>query len=373
MREALAAVAEAKGRVTRSELKQHSAGQYMAVLHFEVAPEAAGPLRDRLRQLGNMVRLEIDRVQQLEGGTTAPPRDAKVRRGDTRFEVQLYNLAKVAPRETATVQVAVTDVPAAHRTLREAVERAKGRVVTAQLNEQDRRNVSAQLDFEVRRGEEQAIQAALNGAGEVLSRNVTRAAEAANMTDAKVLFKTSLVAAAAMAPRETVTLGVEVADVVATAAVFAAQVAEAQGRTVEATVAHERSGRVTGRLVYDVPLSAAPGLVEMFKGRGTVRVQQATRNPQAAEGKLALARLDVTLSNAELIVPHDDGLWPQVRKGLSYSMTVLSWSVTWLIFGLCVLLPWALVGYGGYRLVRRLFASPAPATPPAPPPPPLAA
>ena len=78
MRQALAAVAEAKGRVTKSELKQHSAGQFSAVLQFEVAPEAAGPLRDRLKQLGNMVRLEIDRVQQAEGGTAPPPRDAKV-------------------------------------------------------------------------------------------------------------------------------------------------------------------------------------------------------------------------------------------------------------------------------------------------------
>ena len=42
----------------------------------------------------------------------------------------------------------------------------------------------------------------------------------------------------------------------------------------------------------------------------------------------------------------------------------LSLSVTWLIFGLCVVLPWALVGYGGYRLARRLFrAPPAPTTP----------
>ncbi len=364
-REALAAVADAKGRVVKSELKQHSAGQYAAVLQFDVAPDAAGPLRDRLKQLGNMVRLEIERVQQAEGGTAPPPRDARVRRGETRFDVQLYNLARVAPRETATVQVAVTDVPAGYRALREAVERAKGRVVTAQLNEQDRRNVTAQLDFEVRRAEEPAIQAALSAVGEVLSRNVSRAAEAANTTDAKVLFRTSLVSAAAIAPRETVTLGIEVADVDATAAVFAAQVAEAQGRTVDATVAHERSGRVTGRLAYDVPLSAASGLVEKFKGAGTVRVQQVTRNPQAAEGKLALARLDVTLSNAELIVPRDDGLWPQVRKGLSYSVTVLSLSVTWLIFGLCVVLPWALVGYGGYRLVRRLFGTPpVPTTPP---------
>src|SRR5262249_29163559 len=152
------------------------------VLQFEVAPEAAGRLRDRLRQLGNMVRLEIDRVQQAEGGTAPAPRDARVRRGDTRFDVSLYNLEEVAPRESATVQLSVGAVPAGYRALRAAVERAKGRVVTAQLDEQDPQHVRAQFDFEVRRAEEVAVQAALAAAGEVLSRNVTRAPEAGNLT-----------------------------------------------------------------------------------------------------------------------------------------------------------------------------------------------
>src|SRR5581483_3269486 len=38
----LAAVAEAKGRVTKSELKQLAAGQFNASLTFEVPPDAAG-------------------------------------------------------------------------------------------------------------------------------------------------------------------------------------------------------------------------------------------------------------------------------------------------------------------------------------------
>jgi glycine cleavage system regulatory protein len=363
-REALAAVAEAKGRVLKSELKQHSAGQFSAVLQFEVAPEAAGPLRDRLKQLGNMVRLEIDRVQQAEGGTAPAPRDAKVKRGDTHFDLRMYNLARVEPRETATVRLAVADVTAAYRTLREAVEKAKGRVVTAHLNEHDRQNVTAQFDFELRRGDERDILAALAAAGDVLSREVNRAPDGPNLTDAKVLFKASLTSAAALLPRETVKLGIEAPDVDATAALLAAQVADVQGRTVVSQVNHDGSGRVTGHLVYDVPLSAAPGLVDRFKGAGTVRVHETNRQPQADEGKLATARIDVTVSNAELIVSGNDGLWPQVRKGLSYSVAVLSLSVTWLIFGLCVVLPWALVGYGGYRLVRRLFrAPPAPTAP----------
>ncbi len=111
-----------------------------------------------------------------------------------------------------------------------------------------------------------------------------------------------------------------------------------------------------------MPLAAAPGLVEKFKSAGVVRVQQASRDPQAPDGRFATARLDVTLSNSDLIVPKDDGLWPQVRRGLSFSAAVLLMSVTWVVFGLCVVLPWAVVGYGGYRLFRRLVPGPAAAS-----------
>src|SRR5262249_26863344 len=74
-----AAVAEAKGRVTKSELKQVAAGVFSVTLNFEVPPDAAGPLLDRLRQVGRVARLEIDRVQTAEGGPVT--RDARVTRG----------------------------------------------------------------------------------------------------------------------------------------------------------------------------------------------------------------------------------------------------------------------------------------------------
>jgi hypothetical protein len=366
LQQALAAITEAKGRVTKSELKQLAAGQFNATLHCELAPAAAGPFRDRLNQLGRVARLEIDRVQQSEGGTAT--RDAKVTQGDTRFLVQFYNTANVAPRESTTLLLAVADVSAGYQSLREAVAKARGRVITSRLDEQDRQNVTAQLDFEVRRADEPAVQSAVAAAGEVVARNVTRAPDGDNLTDAKVLFRAALVSAARVKPRETTTLALEVSDVDAATAVFGAQVAEAKGRVADSQAAHERAGRVTARLVYDVPLAAAPGLVEKFKGAGVARVQQSSRDPQAPDGRFATARLDVTLSNSDLIVPKDDGLWPQVRRGLSFSAAVLLMSVTWVVFGLCVVLPWAVVGYGGYRLFRRLVPRPAAASPTSAPP-----
>ena len=58
------------------------------------------------------------------------------------------------------------------------------------------------------------------------------------------------------------------------------------------------------------------------------------RNPQVPEGSLSIARIDVTLSNALLIVPSDQGIGLTMRKALSYSLTALSYVLMFLIMGL---------------------------------------
>lgn len=463
-------VAEAKGRVTKSELKQHGAGQFSATLHFEIAPESAGPVRDRLKQLGRVARLEIDRAQQSDGGQ-AVAKDAKVKRGDTQFFLELYNLANISPRETATLSIAATDVPAAYQALRDAVAKANGRVLVATMNEQDRQNITASLHFEVKRTEEAAIQAAFAAAGDLLSRNVVRSpegkeytdtkllyklslgsadrvrpretnvlavaavdvvaahqtlrdavakaggrvlttelnerdkqnvtaalsfevkraeepavravldalgdtigrnvtrAEGEATTDAKVLFQVAMSSASRLKPRESATLSLEVTNVTASAATIAAQAAEAKARQLDARTDHNPDGRVTAHLLYDVPLAAAPAFTDQVKAAGKVRVSQSVRDPQAPDGKLATARVEVTLTNVEAIVGPEEGIWPKVKQGLSYSAKLLLSSLTWIVFALCAILPWAAIGFGGYKLVKRVVRTdekPAPLSP-APP------
>ena len=365
----MAAVVEAKGRVTKSDMKQLSAGQFNATLNFEVAPEAAGVLRDRLRQLGKVARLEIDRVQSPEGTLT---KNAKIQRGDTMFLVQLYNLANMAPREVAVVQLAVLDVPAAYRTLREAAAKTTGRVMAAQLNEQDQQNVSAHFDFEVRRTDEPVLRSAVDSLGEIVTRQVSRTPESENVTDAKVLYRTTIIAANQLKPRERVVLALEVAEVEQTAEFFRIQANDVQandvkGRQIDSQFAKDRSGKLTAKLIFEVPLAAADRLVESFKRAGAVSVFQKTRDPQIPEGKYATARLEVTLANGEQIVGPDDRVWPKVQQGLSYSVRVLLTSVTWLVFGLCVVLPWAVIGYFGFGLLKLLFRSKQPAVSPTTP------
>jgi hypothetical protein len=362
--DAVEVVIEAKGRVTRSDTKRKG-GQHNAILEFEVPPEADGVVRDRLRRLGNVVRLDIDAVQTTEGGATAP-RDGKVKRGDTKFILSLYNLANVEPRETVTMTVAAADVNAAFQALRGAIAKNKGHFIDGQLDEKDRQNITAKLVFDVRRADEAALLTALTGAGDVLSRQSSRVKENENLTDAKVLFKVDLVPAANIAPREIAQLGLLAANVEATLALLTSQAKEAGAQVIGGPkTLQEPDGRISARIIYAVPFSAYPALVEKFKSTTQVRLHRLIPNPQAPEGKLSLAQIDVTLSN-EVLVPRDEGLWSQVRNGLSFSLRGLSISAGWLIVGLLFVLPWLLLIVAVIWFFRRLWRGRPGATPTSP-------
>ncbi|VTR95159.1 : DUF4349 [Gemmata massiliana] len=259
----------------------------------------------------------------------------------------------MAPRETATLQLAATDVPSAYQALRDAVAKTTGRVLGAQLNEQDRQNITAQFDFEVRRADEGVVRAALGAAGDVVSRQVARVPESDSVTDAKVLYRVALAPAGRLAPRRRRRCPSRSRTWTVRPRCSRPRWPKRRGgRWTRNSTGTRRGGRRRGsysRSRWRRP----PGLVERLKGAGTVRASQSVRDPQATEGRFATARLHVTLTNAEAIVPDGTGVWPKVREGLSISASVLLTSVTWVVFGLCVVLPWALIGVGGYRLVRR--------------------
>ena len=71
------------------------------------------------------------------------------------------------------------------------------------------------------------------------------------------------------------------------------------------------------------------------------------------------------MSNAELILPKNEGLWAQIRAGLSYSLRGLSLSVSWLIVAVLFVLPWALIVLGVVWVLRRLFGGREPVAAPA--------
>jgi len=105
--------------------------------------------------------------------------------------------------------------------------------------------------------------------------------------------------------------------------------------------------------VADVPLSKAGDVRAQIRSLGTDRINESSTNHQAPEGEVARAQFDVTLANAELIVGRDEGLGAAVRSALSTSVRGLLWSLQFIVIGLLIVGPWALLVWGGWRLWRR--------------------
>ncbi len=351
---ALEAVDKAKGRVTRSELKLSPDGQREAHLHFEAAPAPAGELRKSLPKLGHVAHHEVVRLQQAEGGTGRPA-DLKPRTSDVQFQIVLYNVANIQPRETLTLHIVTRDVPSGFHALKKAVAAVNGKVLDGKLHEKDKLHITAHLDFDIRTKDQNAIDKVLKEVGPVLTRSAAQAQPKAGeiVTDRKVGYRLMLLNVASIQPRETVSLSIAVKDVDRALADLVELVRGRDGVDAAAQLKQEPSGQVVGVVLADVPLSAKDDLVRKIKAAGAVRLQHVERNPHVPDGDLATAHIEVKLSSAGPIVPRDEGLWPQIRTSLFYSFKLLSWSLMFIILGLSVALPWALILWGGYKVVGR--------------------
>ncbi len=251
-RDALAAIAEAKGRVTRAELKQHAAGQFNSILHFEVASTASGPLRDRLRQLGTPARLDVNVLEENEGGPVRAGSEIRVTQKDSQFQVSIYNLANVAPRETMQLRLACLDAEKAYKDILARVEKAGGRVTTSNLNRQRNDQTTGVIAFDVKSAEAEAVLLDVRQAGEVMRFTTVENPDLQSVTKSKRGFQVEVFAMGTIAPRETLNVNVAAKDV---AAAFKALVEAARKGEARILVSQLNEGdrrNVNARLDIDV-------------------------------------------------------------------------------------------------------------------------
>src|SRR5438132_4506192 len=137
------------------------AGQFGATIVAEVAPDRVGPMMDRVKQLGKMARLDVQRKQTDSGAGPS----TRVDKQNTRVNLSIYNLANVAPRVTSTLNIASEDVEAAYHAIITRVEKAGGRIVTSNLNRQKNDQTTGTVGFEVPSSEDDAIWAERKSAG----------------------------------------------------------------------------------------------------------------------------------------------------------------------------------------------------------------
>jgi hypothetical protein len=334
--------------VLSSNLSRPTPDQTTGTLSFEVkSTDADGVLMD-VKQTGEVMNSNVTENPDTNNVTST-------KRG---FSVQLRSIASVNPREVRTLAIATRDVTAAYTKLMTTIGGLKARVIVSKLdNERDangnqQNQTAGWLDFEVKRGDIDAVEHALSEAGDSIERQVVRSNDDQNTLDTKVQFKVGLHDATLLPPRESWTLTVECGDVDLAQADVLSAAGGAGGRVVDSTLSKEANGRTTAHLIIDVPLGQSAVVVDRVKHEGDPRVVQSTQNPQAPDGQLARSRLDISIATPEAIVSGDRGLWGSIRAGLTTSVAGLLWSLQLIVIGLCLVGPFLGVIWVGWKVIK---------------------
>jgi hypothetical protein len=279
--------------------------------------------------------------------------------------VNLVDQRVLQPRETISMQVMVRGVTDRYAKVLERLRELDAQIIGSQLNEQNKNDVTASLDFIIPRSQRATAEKILSEGGDLFGRTVARAANAQGTVDTKVRMSVTIRDADQQPPRETATMAVEVPDVEKSVGDLLASAAAAGGRAVDSTESRD-NGRDVARLVLDVPLAREGELINKVKDQGKVTLVQKNRTEGAVEGMLSRARLEVTLGTSGTIMRGEEGLWDSIRHGLYVSGKGLLWTLQLIVVGLCLVGPWVLLLWIVWRFVRRNMKRPAMTSPTAP-------
>lgn len=370
------AVEQFKGRIVKSDEKQHPAGQVEAIVHAEIPPEQRDAFRRVLTQLGIVSAHEDTQSQATEGGSF-PVITPRRKINDVLFQVTLNNIVNIRPKQSTKLDVVSADVRAGFEKLKDEIIRVyKGQIRDAKLDEsQDKQKAIATIDFSVPTEKKADMDKLIASIGPTLDRVNTQAPITELSTEQKFGYQLTLYSIATVEPREKVRLHIEVSNVENRSAEIADLVKEAKGQMARPQSGLNRSGKTEALLTISVPLVQSDRLIRDIKEKGKLVDWAQAPNPSVPDNDLATAQIVVLLTGPSPIIPSDEGLSAYAQKSLYISFTVFAYCVLFIITGIGFILPWAgliLVIAICVWLVRRLRGKPAAvtaATPTTPEPP----
>lgn len=304
-----------KARVTRLKLDRIGAGQYNAILHFEVVPELAGDMRERIRPLGHEARLQVDMIQQIEGvplvdnfaakidNFAAKTPAGKVIRGPAQFHVSIYNVANMTPRESVIVRLAVANVRKEFDNLRALVDAEKS-PSAGSVNDQDPDDIIAKLDFDVRKPSVAKIEAFLFGSGETLDRKGLLLPERSDVTESRIRYLVTLKDNDSLKPRETRIIRIVASDVPAAFNKLRQDVDKIKPR-VFVELVNKEANKVSGNFDFSF-LRDKDGIVKKaLADAGDILQSNIELKPAGANLTDAKVLARVVLVSADAITPRD--------------------------------------------------------------------
>jgi predicted thioesterase len=338
------AVAKMKGQIRKSDLNEKDPMNITAELVFNVAAPDRAAIDKLVAASGLIVSKH---TVQAAINETATERSVG-------YELALRNIAAIPPRDIFTIAVAAQDVAGSYRKLHDAVSQMKGRIHKGQLNEVDKFNVSAVLDFDLASADKAALDKLISEIGVAISRNNEQFPAKDESTDQKVGYRLTLKNASGMTPREKAMIAMRVEDVEGRASQLKELVLASKGRVMFSKTESTKDGEMKMVLIFELPHASLDTIVRQIKDGKKPLVYDKELNPQVPDNDLATARITLTLMPQQAIMPtEEDGLSSMLRKGLSNAVYFLMWGMVVIISGLAIIVPWLIPIWIVVWLVRR--------------------
>ncbi|MBI3823787.1 MAG: DUF4349 domain-containing protein, partial [Planctomycetes bacterium] len=283
---AMAAVEEFKGTLTKSDLKLHPGGQLQSIIQAEIPPANKKDFTKKIEKLGIPSDYQEFQYQHTEGGT-GKALSLKQRKGDVRFDLTMFNNANIRPRLASDLKIATADVPGDYAKILESVAKVRGQVRDAKLNEQDKLNINAYVDFNVPTSEKPAIDKLLFDIGPILERVNIRAPFSELSTERKFGYTVMLRDFAAIPPTKSAVETIATTDVPAAYAKLQEAIAKVKGLITDARVNDQDKMNVNAQIDFSIPSEEFAAFEKILKDLG---MSLSRTNVQAPMKQLSTGR-----------------------------------------------------------------------------------
>jgi hypothetical protein len=269
------------------------------------------------------------------------------------IKFSFVNVDALEPRQTLNRDLGAADVSAAYQSILDAARGNGAKVLTAQLQVFTGQNVTGNLTFDVPAGKLTAVQDAVDHAATTIGQSVTRADDNDSTTEAKVRMHLTLTQLDQLSPRRTYSLEIQSSQPESAASTVSDAAQSAGGKVVEHSTSQQPDGSSATHLVLTAPLAKATDITAAARAAGVLLQDQSTEDVQAVAGPAALARFEIQFTSEASVVGDNNGLAAAIKQGLTTSVRGLLWSLQLVVIGLCLIGPFAVVGWIGWRLLKR--------------------
>jgi hypothetical protein len=288
-----AAITKAKGQIADAVLNEKDKLNIHAQLNFTVPTEEKENFEKLIDSLGTMLSRDSVQIPEKQLATTKK----------FGFSLTLRDFMSIPPSKAADLKVASSDVPATLTKLQDAVVKAKGHVIDARLDEQDKNNISARIDFTVPGEEKAGIEKLLEELGTVLSRTNLQAPANVLSTPKKYGFSIVLRDFATIPPSKAADMKVATNDVPASYLKLQEAIAKSKGQVVDAKLNEQDKLNITAQIDFSVPTEEKANIDKLLESLGAILSRN---NVQAPATQLTLAKkfgYSVSLRDFATILP----------------------------------------------------------------------